>query len=156
MRPVTVSVDVPQPPEAVFAFLEVLGNHEAFTDHFLFDWELSGPRSGIGATARMRVKKPGPDEWLEMEVVAADPPRMTSEESIGAGGRRRTRGSYRLEQLPQGGTRISFEFAWLQAPRVERLAAPLTRAVVRRNNQGSLRRLAEQLGRRPPTEGGIQ
>jgi hypothetical protein len=156
VRPVTGSVDVPQPPREVFARLDVLANHEAFTDHFLRDWELSGPRRGVGARARMRVRKPGPDGWLEMEVVAAYPPRMTSEESIGAGGRRRTRGTYRLDELPGGGTRISFEFAWLKAPLAERVAAPLTRAVVKRNNQRSLDRLAEQLGRRPPTEGGVQ
>jgi hypothetical protein len=104
----------------------------------------------------MRVKTPGPHDWLDMTVVAADPPRMTSEESVGARGRRCTRGTYRLEELPKRGTRISFGFAWLEAPLIERLAAPLTRAVVRRNNQRSLRRLIEQLRRRPASEGGIK
>lgn len=97
----------------------------------------------------MRVKKPGRDDRLDMTVVATEPPRMTCEESVGAGGRRRTRGTYRLEELPQGGTRISFELAWLEAPLVERRAAPLTRAVVKRQNQRSLCRLVEQLRRRP-------
>lgn len=104
----------------------------------------------------MRVKKPGADDWLEMEVVAAEPPRMTVEESLGARERRRTRGTYRLEEAPAGSTRISFELAWLEAPLIERLAAPLTRAVAKRQNQRSLRRLAEQLARRPPDEGGIR
>jgi hypothetical protein len=76
MKSVTVAVEVPQRREEVFDFLNVLGNHESFTDHFLLDWEVSGPRAGVGARARMRV--------IDMEVVAADPPRMTAEESIGA------------------------------------------------------------------------
>jgi Polyketide cyclase / dehydrase and lipid transport len=155
MRPVTVSVGVPQGREEVFALLDVLGNHAAFTDHFLLDWKLSGPRAGVGARARMRVKKPGPEDWIEMEVVAADPPRSTTEESIGAKGRRRTRGTYLLEEPPGGGTRISFRFEWLEVPPGERLIAPITRAVVRRANAESLRRLAAQLatGGKGPSDG---
>lgn len=33
MRPVHVSVEVTEPPDAVFDFLDVLANHERFTDH---------------------------------------------------------------------------------------------------------------------------
>jgi hypothetical protein len=145
MKPVSVEIEVPQPPEQVYEFLDVLGNHERFTDHFLLDWQLAGPSRGIGARARMRVKSPGPDDWLDMEVVAAEAPRTTTEESVSAKGRRRTRGTYLLEPLPDGGTRIVFELAWLEAPLSERLAAPLTRAVVRRANARSLQRLAEML-----------
>jgi hypothetical protein len=154
VKPVTVTIAVPQSREQVFDLIDVLGGHEAFTDHFLVDWETSGPRSGVGARARMRVKKPGSPDWLDMEVIAAERPRTTTEESVSAKGRRRTRGTYLLEELPGGGTRISFELAWLEAPVSERLAAPLVRWVVRRNNETSLRRLAEQLRTRPRTEGG--
>ena len=145
MRPVTVSIDVPQDREEVFDFLDVLGNHEQFTDHFLRDWSLQGPARGVGARARMRVKSPGPDDWLDMEVVAAERPATTTEESIGAKGRRRTRGTYRLDDLAEGGTRITFELAWIQAPVGERLMAPLVRAITRRANATSLERLAAAL-----------
>jgi hypothetical protein len=91
------------------------------------------------------VRRPGADEPLEMRVVASERPWMTVEESVSAGGRRRTRGTYRLEALPAGGTRVSFELEWLDAPLAERLAAPLTRAVVRRANATSLERLAATL-----------
>ena len=154
MKPVTATIDVPQPRTEVFEFLDVLANHEAFTDHFLVDWEVSGPRSGVGAQARMKVKGPGPDDRLDMKVIASERPRTTVEESIGAKGRRRTRGTYLLAELPGGGTRITFELAWLEAPLAERLIAPIARSVVGRNNQRSLRRLAEELDRRPATEGG--
>jgi hypothetical protein len=145
VKPVTVSIEVPQPREQVYDFLDVLGNHEGFTDHFLVDWELSGPPRGVGARAHMRVKSPGVDDALDMEVVEADPPRMNAEESVSANGRRRTRGTYRLESLPGGGTSITLELAWLEAPLADRLGAPLTRTVVRRANARALRRLAERL-----------
>ena len=43
------------------------------------------------------------------------------------------------------GPRLSFRFEWLEAPLIERLAAPLTRSVIRRAHERSLRRLAETL-----------
>jgi hypothetical protein len=149
MKPVSVSVEVPQSCREVYDFLDVLGNHEQFTDHFLLDWQLSGPASGVGAKARMRVRSPGPDDWLDMEVIEAEAPRTNTEESLSAKGKRRTRGTYVLEELPAGGTRISFELAWLEAPLSERLGAPLTRAVVRRANAKSLQRLAHVLASNP-------
>ena len=152
MKPVTVAVTVPQSREEVYDFLDVLANHRAFTDHFLVDWELSGPAAGIGARARMRVKSPGPDDWLDMEVKAAERPRMTAEESVGAKGRRRTRGTYVLDELPDGGTRITFELAWLEAPLSERLMAPITRSVVGRANAKALRRLTGVLADRTKEE----
>ena len=149
MKPVRVSVEVPQSRQEVFDFLDVLGNHEQFTDHFLLDWQVFGTASGVGAKARMRVRSPGPDDWLDMKVTDAEPPRTTSEDSVSAKGKRRTRGTYVLEELPGGGTRISFELAWLEAPLRERLGAPLTRAVVRRANARSLQRFAEVLAANP-------
>jgi hypothetical protein len=145
MKPVTVSVVVPNRRDGVYRYLDVLANHESFTDHMLVDWRYSGPPDGIGARARMRLKKPGRADWMDLEVIEADPPCGMTEETVGAGGRRRTRGTYTLEELPDGGTRISFEIAWLRIPVIERLAAPLTRSVMRRGNQRSLQRLAEQL-----------
>lgn len=145
MRPVTVTIDVPQDRESVYDFIDVLGNHAGFTDHFLRDWSVQGPTRGIGARARMSVKSPGPDDWLDMEVVGAVRPVETIEESVSAKGRRRTRGTYRLTELPGGGTRITFELAWLEAPLGERLLAPLVRAISRRANATSLQRLAAAL-----------
>lgn len=145
MKPVTAAVTVPRPRTEVFDFLDVLANHERFTDHFLADWELSGPAAGVGAKARVRVKSPGPDDWLDMTVISGERPRTTTEESIGAKGRRRTRGTYTLDDLPGGGTEITFELAWLEAPLTERLMAPITRSVVGRANDRALRRLVDVL-----------
>jgi hypothetical protein len=62
--------------------------------------------------------------------------------------------TYTLEPLPSGGTKISFEYAWQQAPLSERLASPLVRAVIRRGNERAMERLAEQLAGRRNSAGG--
>ena len=148
MEPVTVSVEVPDNREDVYAFLDRLANHELFTDHLMVNWECSGPAAGIGAKAKAKVRAPGSNEIISIEVLEADPPRRIVEENVGAGGRRRARGTYTLEELPEGGTRVSFQFAWVEAPRLERLGAPLTRAFMRRANGRSMRRLARTLASR--------
>jgi len=146
MKPSTVSIEVPTPPHEVYEFLEELGNHESFMDHFMVDWELSGPRRGVGAKANVRVKATGEKDWTDVEIVEADADRRLVEEMVGgSGGKRRTRGTYRLDQLPDGGTRISFELEFLEMPRGERLMGPLNRAYVKRVNGKAMRRLAERL-----------
>jgi uncharacterized protein YndB with AHSA1/START domain len=148
VKPVTVSVDVPSSREDVYEFLDVLANHEAFTDHLMVDWRYSGPRAGVGAKANARVKAPGSNEHVDVEVIEADPPMRIVEESLSAGGRRRTRGTYTLTDLEEGGTRIAFELAWIEAPRNERMTAPLMRAFMRRANGRAMRRLRKLLRER--------
>ena len=72
-RPVTVSIDVPQDRADVFEFLDVMANHERFTDHLMRDWELSGPDRGVGSKARVRVRVLGMADVIEIEVVDARP-----------------------------------------------------------------------------------
>jgi hypothetical protein len=145
VKPVAVAIEVPQSREKVYDFLDVLGNHEQFTDHFLVDWELSGPSSGVGAKARMQIKSFGRKEPLDMEVVAAERPRMTAEESVSAKGHRHTRGTYRLEEDPSGGTLIEFELEWLEATLLDRLSAAVARSFLRNANQRALQRLRVRL-----------
>jgi hypothetical protein len=146
MKPVTVSVEVPNPPHEVYEYLEVLGNHEEFMDHFMVDWQLSGPRRGVGAKANVRVKATAEKDWTDVEVVEADADRRLVEETTGGPrGKRRTRGTYLLEALPAGGTRISFELELLEMPTGERLMGPINRAYVKRVNGKAMKRLAERL-----------
>jgi hypothetical protein len=146
VKPVTVSIDVPNSPRQVYEFLEVLGNHERFMDHFMLDWQLSGPRSGVGAKANVRVKATAEKDWTDVKIVEADSDRRLVEETMGgAGGKRHTRGTYLLEGLPDGGTRINFELEFLEMPTGERLMGPLNRAYVKRVNGKAMKRLAEAL-----------
>jgi Polyketide cyclase / dehydrase and lipid transport len=147
MQPVTVSIDVPQSREDVFAFLDVLANHEGFTDHLMVDWKLSGPDRGVGAKASARTKLGKPED-VDFEVVSADPPREIVERNVGAKGRRVATGTYTLGDLPDGGTHIEFTYAWETAPRSERALAPVVRAILRRGNAKAMERLKETLSAR--------
>jgi ribosome-associated toxin RatA of RatAB toxin-antitoxin module len=148
MKPVRVTIDVPHPPEQVFDFLDVMRNHEPFTNHMLQNWEYSGPDRGIGSKARVTVRAGGRSETVDIEVVAAERPRTIVEQNVSAGGKRIGTGTYTLDELAGGHTRIAFEYAWRQPLISDRIAAPLVRAILRRGNQRAMERLAEQLALR--------
>src|SRR5437660_100285 len=96
MKPVRVAVDVPRPREEVYDFLDVMANHQTFNDHFMVDWQLSGPARGAGIAARAL----GP----------AVPPRV---------GRERTISRVLFPRSPGGGDHLSW------APVSRRLQRPL-------------------------------
>jgi ribosome-associated toxin RatA of RatAB toxin-antitoxin module len=146
VNPVKVDVTVPKPPAEVYDFLDVLANHEGFLDHYLTDWKFSGPKRGVGAKAEARVNTTMSQDWFAFEVTEAEAPRLIAEQGVSSGGKRKTRGTYRLAETADGGTRIEFELAFLELPRSERLAPFLTRAFAKRINTKSMRRLAKQLG----------
>jgi len=145
LKPVRVTVDVPEPRGDVYDFLDVMANHEPFTNHILKGWQYSGPDRGVGSKARVRVTAAGRTDTVDIEVVSAQAPETIVEQNISAGGRRRASGTYTLEELPSGGTRIAFEYSWQVAPPSDRLAAPLVRTMLRRANERAMQRLAEQL-----------
>jgi hypothetical protein len=145
MKPVTVSIDVPQPREAVYDFLDLMSNHEQFTDHLMRDWHFDGPPRGIGSKARVTVIVAGRADPVDIEVIEAERPVRTVERNVGAGGKRVATGTYTLADLPGGGTRITFTYAWQQAPLSERLAAPVVYGIARRGNERALQRLSDRL-----------
>lgn len=145
MKPVQVTTQVPYPREHVFDFLDVMSNHEPFTNHMLRDWEYSGSDRGIGSKARVTVKAGGRSEKVDIEVIAAERPKTIVEQNVSAGGKRIGTGTYTLDELPDGHTRIAFEYAWRRPLVSDRIAAPLIRSILRRGNQQAMERLAEQL-----------
>lgn len=145
MKPVTVSVKVARPREEVFDYIDVLANHETYMDHMFDQWSLSGPRRGVGAKAKTRVAAPASNEVAEFEVVESERPVRTVETGVSAKGKRRTRGTYTLAELPDGGTEVRFELEWEEASRTDRMIPPMTRAFLRRALGKGMRRLAKQL-----------
>jgi hypothetical protein len=142
--PITVSIDVPQPRDQVFAFLDVMANHEPFTDHMLVDWSYDGPASGVGAKAHVHSTASGRKEPVDIEVVSARAPAQIVERNVSAKGRRVGLGTYDLAELGEG-TRVSFTYSWERAPLADRLLSPLVRSVLRRGNARAMERLAAQL-----------
>ncbi|MFE0103621.1 SRPBCC family protein [Streptomyces sp. NPDC059009] len=147
MKSVTVSTDVPQTPEQVYDFLDVMAHHERFTDHYLTNWRYGGPACGIGSSATVTAALGGTKTDVTIEVVEADAPRRIVERNVSAGGRRVAHGTYTVDPRPTGGSHVSFTYAWERAPRADRLLAPLVRATVRRANHTVMRRLAAELAR---------
>jgi carbon monoxide dehydrogenase subunit G len=145
MKPVHVTTTVPQPIDEVFDFLDVMANHEPFTNHILKDWEYAGPDRGVGSKARVQVTAAGRTETVEIEVVDAQRPTRIVERNVGAGGKRVANGTYTMSALPDGGTQVQFEYAWQEAPLSERVMSPLVRGMLRRANERAMERLAERL-----------
>jgi hypothetical protein len=143
--PVTVSIDLPQPRDEVFAFLDVMANHESFTDHMLVDWRVSGPPTGIGSKARVTAKIGGVTDEADIEVIEVDPGTRIKERNIAAKGKRHGTGTYVLSDLPDGGTHVEFTYEFERLPGYERPLVPLMRRMLRRGNQRAMERLAEQL-----------
>src|SRR5438045_2110057 len=105
MKPVSVSVDVPVDRESVFAFLDVMANHEPFTNHMMKDWSYAGPASGVGSKATVRVKAMGVADTIDIEVVDAEAPTRIVERNHAHKAGRTGEGTYTLTPLPDGGTR---------------------------------------------------
>jgi hypothetical protein len=142
---VDVRIEVPQSREDVYDFLDVMANLEPFTDHMLRNWRCSGPERGVGSRAKVDAVALGRTEEVEIEVIDAERPvRIVERNVVPARGRVGT-GSYVLEELPGGGTRVSFQYRFLEVRPVERLMLPLARVVLRRGNARAMERLAEQL-----------
>jgi uncharacterized membrane protein len=145
MKPISSSVRVDRPRDEVFAYLDKLENHPGFTDHMLVDWSFSGPSEGVGSRSHMRPALPGPKDWMDLEVIESRAPETTVEETVGAKGRRRTRGTYVLDELPGGGTEVRFRLEWLEVPFLDRLLAPYSRRWLQRGNDRAMQRLGEFL-----------
>ena len=136
MKPVTVTTTIARPQEEIYAVLEDLMNHEAFTDHFLTSYERT--ETGI------RVKGRRGGGWMEITPVESTPDRIVEHGRSGRGGRRRTKGIYELESR-NGSTVVRFTNEIEPAGVGDRLAAPLIRSYLRRQNGRALERLKEQM-----------
>ncbi len=143
--PVTVSVEVARPREEVFDFVDVLANREGWMDHLYKYWSFEGPSRGVGAIAKAQVNAPSAREQVTLEVVEAAAPERIVEEVESAHGKRKTRGTYRFAEVGEARTRIELELEWLETPRTERVAAPVSRAFMRRAQGKALKKLAAQL-----------
>ena len=141
-QPVTVSIDVPQDRASVYAYLDVMANHEHFTDHMLTNWRVSGPPTGVGSKANVTAKVGAISDESEIEVFEVEDGRLIRERSIAAKGKRIAHGTYTPQDLPSGGTHIEFEFALQKVPALEKPLVPLMRKMVRKGNERAMERLA--------------
>ena len=149
MKPITVSITVQRPVDEVFDHLDVLANHLPFNDHYMADAELSGPATGPGGRMRFRLLTPGRSEWLDLETVEARRPTLLVERTTGAGGKRRGRGTYRLQPDGAGATTVTFELATEAMPAYEKPLAPLARRWMVKQLERAMARLKDQVEAAP-------
>lgn len=140
-----MSIDVPQRPAQVYDFLDVMAHHYRFTDHYLTNWRCTGPDRGVGSSATVTAALGGVRTDVAIEVVEAEAPRRIVERNVSAGGRRVAHGTYTIEPLPDGSSRVTFTYVWERAPLGDRLLAPVVRATMRRANRTVMQRLAGEL-----------
>jgi uncharacterized protein YndB with AHSA1/START domain len=141
MKPFTVTAAVPAPIEQVFALLDEPAAHEQFNDHYLVDWSTFGPTRGLGAGVRTRTTLNKRD-FADITVIAVENPTRIVEESVGAGGKRRSHGTFALEPVGADATRVSFTLTPVALPASERLVWPVLRIWLRRQTQRAMLRLA--------------
>ena len=136
MKPITVLVDVPQPRDRV----SPPGGDaqpQRFTDHMPTELAVRGPRPR--RRLERRVDQGRREDRLDLHRDGLErAARHDRRAQRRRRGRRRASGTYALEPLPTGGTRVNFEYAWREAPRSERLLSPLVRAVMRPPLQRSI------------------
>ncbi len=144
MNPVSVSVTVPHDRTKVFDYLSVLANHEDLFDHVLTRWRVSGPLTGPGGQAHVRLGG-GPSVPMTLALVEAHPPRTIVDQAVAAGGRSVTRAVYVLDEAPGVGTRVSLDLEWVQATLLEQALEPALRALLRRALAKAMGRLALEL-----------
>jgi hypothetical protein len=144
MKPVISTIEIPVDRDHVYEFLAVLANHESFTDHLMQDWRLSGPPRGIGAKVDVTAVMGGRKEPVEITAIEDVRPSRLVEQNVSAAGKRRATGTYILGPTA-GGTKVTFTYAWQEAPLLDRLLSPLVRSMMQRGLDKALSRLREQL-----------
>lgn len=137
MKPITARITISRPREELYALIEDLRNHEAWTDHLLVEW------SGSAERVRVRSALPGPKDWLDIQTTSVTPPSETVERTTGAKGKRISYGTYRLREAGPSATEVEFELRIETMPRRERVLAPLLRPWLQRGNDRAMRRLKE-------------
>ena len=129
---VAVSTTIDRPRGEVHALVADLRAHERWTDHFLTDWK------PVGDGVSVKVRGGGRSE---IRPVSSTPDAVVEE---GSDGKRRTRGTYTLRALDARRTEVTFTNEILErGSRLEALADPLVKAMLKRNNARALARLKE-------------
>ncbi len=111
--PVTVSVIIDAPREAVFDYLQDVANRPEFTDHFLADWRLTREGTvGVGAGARFRMKmRMNRYAWADTALVDVERPHSIVEAGrSGKANRVRTLATWKLAPAASGTTRVSLTY----------------------------------------------
>lgn len=132
------SIEVSAPPEAVWDYIADPENYLHFMSG-VTRWEIAGERAqGLGARFRMLIRVGSAEVGGLIEVVEWDEGRDIAWNSVTGVDQR---GRWRVRELPDGGTRVEFRFAYGVAGSgvsgivAEMVAAPTLNAHLRKSLQ---------------------
>ena len=143
MAPITHSIEIDRPPEAVFAYIDRLERHGEWQSTIISTkLETEGP-TRVGSRATDKRKVPGRTQDVTYEITEHDPPRKASFK--GTNGPVRPVGTVTVEPAGDGRSRVTLELDLRGHGFVGPLVAMLARSQARKEVPQSHQRLKERL-----------
>jgi uncharacterized membrane protein len=143
MAPITHSIEIARPPEAVFAYVDQLDRHGEWQNDIISSkLETAGP-VGVGSRATNTRKVPIGTQDVTYEITEHDPPRRAA--FRGVNGPVRPVGSVTIEPAGEGRSRLTLELDLQGHGLLGMLVAPLARSQARKQVPQDQQRLKERL-----------
>jgi uncharacterized membrane protein len=143
MAPITHSIEIARPPEAVFDYVNQLDRHSEWqADIVSSKLETPGP-VGVGSRASDTRKTPVGTQTVTYEVTEHDPPRRAA--FRGVDGPVRPLGSVTIEPVGEAGSRLTLELDLQGHGLLGLIVAPLARSQARKQVPQDQQRLKERL-----------
>jgi uncharacterized protein YndB with AHSA1/START domain len=141
MAPITASIEIARPPDAVFAYIDDLSRHAEWQSSLQdVTVETEGP-TRVGSRARDRRKVPGGVQEMTYEITEHDPPRRASFRGID--GPVRAIGTVTV-QPAAGGSRVTLELDF-EGHGLGKLLLPLVRRQARKEVPQDQQQLKQRL-----------
>jgi hypothetical protein len=143
MAPITRSIEIARPPEAVFAYLDQLDRHGEWQSQIISS-KLDTPGTvGVGTRATDTRKVPGGKQDVTYEITEHDPPRRSA--FRGVNGPVRPVGSITIEPAGEGRSKLTLELDLQGHGLLGMIVAPLARSQARKLVPQDQERLKERL-----------
>ena len=143
MAPVVHSVEIARSPEDVFAYLDDLERHSEWNPDIVSSKrETDGP-TGVGSRATDVRRAPGGTQPITYEITEHDPPRKST--FRGVNGPVRAVGTFTVESVGDGGSRVTIELDFEGHGLVGAILAPLIRRMARTHVPKAMQGLKERL-----------
>ena len=141
MAPITASIEIARPPEAVFAYIDDLSRHGEWQSSLQEVKVETEGSTRVGSRARDRRKVPGGVQEMTYEITEHDPPRRASFRGID--GPVRAFGTVTVAPA-DGGSRVTLELDF-EGHGLGKLLLPLVRRQARKEVPQDQKLLKERL-----------
>jgi uncharacterized membrane protein len=143
MAPITSSIEIARPPEAVFAYLDEVERHGEWQSQIVSSKLETEGAIRVGTRVTDKRKVPGRIQDVTYEITEHAPPRRTS--FRGVNGPVRPVGSVTVEPAGDGSSKVTVELDLQGHGVLGMLVAPLARSQARKQLPQDQQRLKERL-----------